>query len=144
MEPSEASEALGAVREGRIKAADMPRIGWGYHFCFGAMMGGLVLQQSMPLGLPRVAILVATILLGAILYRWKRNVTGRWINAYRAGRTRLVVLGLPAIILLLVALTPPIGTVLQPWQAALLALVMSMLGGRLWLAVYDADLRQPA
>ena len=140
-DPSEASDALAAIHDARRRAAAMPRMGWGYHSGFGVMLGALVYQQGMPIGTGRAAVLVAMIALGAILYRWKRSATGRWINGYRAGRTRLVGLAIAAVTLTLMVLSPPIHTILQSWQAGLIAFVAALLGGRLWYVAYDADLR---
>ncbi|WP_448661091.1 hypothetical protein ACG3SL_10710 [Sphingomonas sp. CJ20] len=147
LNPNEAEAALNAIRDARRKMGRTGRLGWLYHLGFGAVMAGIILQLGFG-GWRRVAIIAATLALGVMLYRWRRNATGRWSNGYRAGRTRWVAVGLLAAMVAILFTTAPVAEparqFLTVWQAALLAFVVAALGDWLWDKAYQADLERAA
>lgn len=115
-----------------------------YHPALGLLTGGLVAVQGMPLpvlGLYYVAFFGGLIL----LVRAYKQRTGIWVNGYRKGRTRLVSVGLAAIVgailLASVWLQRSEGMASAPWIGGAVAAVVVTIGGFLWESAFRRDLR---
>jgi hypothetical protein len=140
----EATEALAAMRQARVRANTIRRLPFAYHFGFGAMMAGFIVAVNLPSWAFGFA-MAGVILLGTLLYRWQRSATGRWINGYRAGRTLpLAIVTAASLILLLLTSNPdgmPTFNLFTPVQGALLAFAIGTAFDWLWVRIYDREQR---
>lgn len=145
IDQQEAAAALAAMREVKGRMAKGPRWGWRYHLLFGSVMSTLLLIQALPLPLRSLGL--ALCLVGIILIKkWGRDASGRFINGFRRGRTRLVALGLLAIFLPAYLwcswLSFTHRVPLAPIYGGLILFPVAVFADWLWVKAYDADLAE--
>lgn len=118
-----------------------------YHPTLGLLMGGLCAVQAAPIAgmFAYYAVFIAGLIL---LVRSYIKHTGLWIGGYRAGRTRLVAVGLAVITTGLMLLSAWLfhdrGERLAPFVFGGLVAVAVTIGGFVWEAAFRADLRKDA
>ena len=145
IDQNEAAAALASMREVKGRMAKGPRWGWKYHFLFGGLMGTLMMLQALPIVWRFVGL--AFCLLGVVLIKkWGRDASGRFINGFRRGRTRLVAGGILAIFVPLYAACAWLEVKHDVWTApiygGLFIFAVGVLGDWLWVKAYDADLAE--
>lgn len=145
IDQNEAAAALASMREVKGRMAKGPRWGWKYHCLFGGLMGTLMAVQALPIVWRFVGL--AFCLLGVVLIKkWGRDASGRFINGFRRGRTRLVAVGILAVFLPLYLLCSWLNLEHQMWKAPIYAglfmFAAGVFGDWLWVKAYDADLAE--
>ena len=115
-----------------------------YHPALGLLTGGLCAVQATPI--PAALAYYAVFLVGLLLLvRSYTRRTGLWVSGYRAGRTRLVAVGLATITTGLMLLSAWLfhdrGERLAPLVFGGLVAVAVTIGGFIWEAAFRADLR---
>jgi len=145
IDQQEAAAALASMRDVKERMAKGPRWGWKYHFLFGGLMGTLMAVQALPIvwRFVGLAFCFAAVFL---IKKWGRDASGRFINGFRRGRTRLVAVGLLAIFLPLYLLCAWLSfdrqMPLAPLYGGLVMFVLGVLGDWIWVKAYDADLAE--
>jgi len=145
IDQNEAAAALASMREVRGRMAKGPRWGWGYHFLFGGVMGSLLAVQALPIVWRFVALAFCFMAI-LLMKKWGRDASGRFINGFRRGRTRIVAVSILAIFVPLYMICSWLNFSQHMWQAPLLGgLVMfpvGAFGDLIWVKAYDADLAE--
>ena len=145
IDQQEAAAALASMRDVKGRMAKGPRWGWKYHFLFGGLMGMLFAIQALPLPL-RFAGLLVCLAAVFLIKKWGRDASGRFINGFRRGRTRLVAVGLLTLFIPLyiwcdwLAFTHRIP--LAPLYGGLFIFPVAVFADWLWVKAYDADLAE--
>ena len=143
--PTEAAEALAAVHASRraILEAGKARWPWSRHAAGAALISGFVAANAAPplLALPIDLVLAAAI--GLIIAVDKAR-TGVFVNGWRAGPTRPVVIGITLAYLTLQAVCLWLKFDRGLWQAPLAGGIVlfpiALFGSKLWEIVYRRDL----
>jgi len=145
IDQNEAAAALASMREVKGRMTKGPRWSWKYHCLFGGLMGSLTAIQALPI-LWRFVGLGFCFLAIILIKKWGRDASGRFINGFRRGRTRIV-----ASVLLLIFLAIYLGCswlMLERgiWNAPLYGgaamFVIGAFGDLIWVKAYDADLAE--
>lgn len=141
----EAAAALASARETRQRFERTLTCGPGYSAAFGVLMGWLVGIQGLPVGWKLLAYVPFVIAL-VIMVRYQRRTTGRFVNGYRAGRTRWVAIGGAAVVGVMVVLAAWLSLIRGiVWAAPALGVVAAILGffvNQLWMRAYRADVEE--
>ena len=145
IDQQEAAAALASMRDVKGRMAKGPRWGWKYHFLFGGLMGTLFMIQALPL--PWRFVGLAFCFAGVFLIKkWGRDASGRFINGFRRGRTRLVAMGLLALFipfyLWCAWLSFTHQVPLAPLYGGLVVFPAGVFADWLWVKAYDADLAE--
>jgi hypothetical protein len=144
--PTDAAAALEGARAAREKMADRARCPAYMHAVFGALLGGLVASEAASDA--GTLVIEGLILVVAIaLFVVQRRRLGFFVNGYRRGRTRPVVLGLLGVYLLLFSLAAYLKAADGlHWPALILGAVMAVFGtwaSTVWQARYLAEMAAP-
>ncbi len=140
----DAVEALRQMQAARRRVGDYA-LPTSYHLAAGGVFGTLLAAQGLPVPW-QLAVQVAVIVAIAVMVRWSRRVTGRFVNGWRAGPTRWI-----SAALLVIFLGLAIGTVepgaaegvrIAPFVAGLAMFVIAAAANWLWVLVYRAELRR--
>ena len=139
-------EARAALAAKTLAEQDLARIGtcppW-RHAAFAALETALVLSPAVPL-VWRFAILAALLVGLTLIVRSDRRRLGVFINGYRRGRTRLVVVPLLlAVLVLYVVSTIAALNWHQPWisvTCAAIAFPVCYVGSAFWQSVFRREL----
>ena len=143
MRQDEARAALDAVDDTRMKLADVAQCPPWRHAAFGAVMAALVFSVSLPVvfqgGLTAVAMAGV-----AILAQGDRRRQGTFVNGWRAGKTRWVILLILAVVLGMMMLSLSTRGDPAPAPLAVLAAGVSFLGAAagsvMWNRVFRAEM----
>ena len=143
MEGFEALSALDAKRQAEAqiaKAANCPP--W-RHAVFGLMLGGLIASFAFEFAI-RTTILVIVLACIPIIVHSDRKRMGMFINGYRRGKTRVVIVGLLALWLPLYGLSVYYGLDRHDHQIPLLlglvGFVVATAGSVLWQRVFVREM----
>jgi len=116
-----------------------------YHPALGLLIGGLCAVQAAPVAVMIGYYVVFLVGLLSLIRAYKRH-TGMWIGGYRAGRTRLVAVGLAVITTGLMLLSVWLFRERHETAAPLIfggvIAVFVTIGGFVWEAAFRADLRE--
>ncbi len=140
---AEAADALSAMRDSQARLAKAAACPPERHLTFAGLMGVCVAAPAAPywamLGLEAL-LLVAVV----FVIRWDRRRTGMFVNSYRRGRTRPVILALLAAMIGLYAtgywLAKAQGVFWAPLALAPIAMAGAYYGGVWWQRVYTREL----
>lgn len=145
IDQGEAAAALASMREVKARMTKGPRWGWKYHFLFGGLMGSLMAVQALPI-VWRFVGLAFCFLAVLLIKKWGRDASGRFINGFRRGRTRIVTVGLLAIFVPVYLVCSWLNFSQQMWQAPLYGglgmFVIGVIADLIWVKAYDADLAE--
>ena len=145
IDQNEAAAALASMREVKGRMAKGPRWGWKYHFLFGGLMGTLMMVQALPI-VWRFVGLAFCLMAVVLIKKWGRDASGRFINGFRRGRTRMVAIGLLLIWVPLYAVCCWLNLDRNLWQApiygGLAMFPIAVFADWLWVRAYDADLAE--
>ncbi len=139
-------EARAALAAKTLAEQDLARIGtcppW-RHAVFAVLEGALVITPLVPFSV-RIAIIVAMLAGVALIVRSDRRRLGVFINGYRRGRTRLVVVPmlLAVLGLYLVSMLAAFDWH-RPWisvACAAVTLVVCYIGSMIWQSVFRREL----
>lgn len=115
-----------------------------YHPALGLLIGGLCAVQAASVAV-MIGYYVVFLVGMALLIRAYKRHTGMWIGGYRAGRTRLVAVGLAVITTGLMLLSAWLfrerHEAVAPLVFGGLIAVFVTIGGFVWEAAFRADLR---
>jgi hypothetical protein len=145
IDQNEAAAALASMREVKGRMVKGPRWGWKYHFLFGGLMGSLMAIQALPIAWRFVglACCFAAIFL---IKKWGRDASGRFINGFRRGRTRIVASVLLATFMAIYLGCTWLAFDRGMWDAPLYGgaamFVIGVFGDLIWVKAYDADLAE--
>ena len=139
----DAAGALAAMRTSQARLAKAASCPPERHLAFAGLMGVYVGAPAAPYVL--MLVLEALILVAVVfIVRWDRRRTGMFINSYRRGRTRPVVLGLLAAMLTVYGVGYWLAKMQGVWWAPLALAPVAMVGGyygsALWQRVYAREL----
>ncbi len=144
--PDDAATALEGARAARVQLAERLRCPPYMHAVFGALLGGLVASEGAP---DRITLMIEGFVaaVAVIIFITQRHRLGFFINGYRRGRMRPVILAVIGAYLLLFSLAAflKIADGLH-WPALGLGVLMSGLGawGSLeWQRRYQAEMAGP-
>lgn len=145
IDQNEAAAALASMREVKGRMAKGPRWGWKYHFLFGGLMGTLAAVQALPI-VWRFVALAFCFLAVLLIKKWGRDASGRFINGFRRGRTRIVAIGLLVIFAPLYIVCAWLNVTQQmplaPLYAGLIMFPLGVFADWLWVKAYDADMAE--
>jgi len=145
IDQNEAAAALASMRQVKGRMTKGPRWGWKYHFLFGALMGTLMAIQALPI-VWRFVGLALSFLAILLIKKWGRDASGRFINGFRRGRTRMVAVGLLCIWVPLYALCTWLAfdrqIAMAPIYGGLVMFPVGVFADWLWVKAYDADLAE--
>jgi hypothetical protein len=143
MQSSEALSALDAKRAAEAQMAKAATCPPWRHAVFGLLMGALVASPAFDT-VPRFAILVAILACIPLIIHSDRKRTGMFINGYRRGKTRLVVVGILIVELGLyfVSLTRGLNhhDRLTPLLLGVAGVVIGIAGSLLWQRVFVREM----
>ena len=145
IDQNEAAAALASMRAVKERMAKGPRWGWKYHFLFGGLMGTLMAVQALPI-VWRFVGLAFCLMAIVLIKKWGRDASGRFINGFRRGRTRVVAVGLLCLWMPLyifcswLSFDRHIAT--APLYGGLIMFPIGVLADWLWVKAYDADLAE--
>jgi len=145
VESTEAAAALAAMRESRERLAAAANCPPERHLAFAAILGGYVASSAAP---PIPQMVIEGLLLAGVglVILWDRRRTGMFINGYRAGRTRMITVGLLAfaIVAWLVGywMRNEHGLVWAPIVLGLVIAAVAYIGSVAWQRVYLRELRE--
>ena len=143
MQSSEALSALDAKRAAEAQMAKAATCPPWRHAVFGLLMGALVASPAFDT-VPRFAILVAILACIPLIIHSDRKRTGMFINGYRRGKTRLVVVGILIVELGLyfVSLTRGLDhhDRLTPLLLGVAGVVIGIAGSLLWQRVFVREM----
>lgn len=140
---AEAADALSAMRASQARLARAATCPPERHLAFAALMGVYVAAPAAPYW---VMLALEGLMLVAVVFiiRWDRRRTGMFINSYRRGRTRPVILALVAAMISLYAtgywLAKARGVFWAPLALAPLGMVGAYYGSIWWQRVYTREL----
>ena len=145
IDQNEAAAALASMREVKGRMAKGPRWGWKYHVLFGGLMGALIAIQALPIVWRFVALVLCFPAI-FLIKKWGRDSSGRFINGFRKGRTRLVAASGFAVFLPIYALSTWLsidrGIPLAPVYGGVVMFGIGVFIDWLWVKAYDADLAE--
>ncbi len=143
-DPGASLAAMRGSQARLAKAADCPPE---RHLAFAGLLAALTAAPAAP-ALGMLAVELAVLAAVPLIVWWDKRRTGMFINGYKAGATRPVVLSLLAaqacIYLLSVWLSKERGL----WPASLalapVSFALGFFGSRLWMRVWRRDMGLPA
>jgi len=145
IDQNEAAAALASMREVKGRMAKGPRWGWKYHFLFGGLMGTLMAIQALPIAWRFVGLAFCFLAI-LLIKKWGRDASGRFINGFRRGRTRMVAVGLLCIWVPLYVLCTWLAfdrqVAMAPIYGGLVMFPIGVFADWLWVKAYDADLAE--
>ena len=145
IDQTEAAAALASMRDAKQRMTKGPRWSWRYHLLFGALMATLLLVQALPI-LWRFVGLAFCLVAVVLIKKWGRDASGRFINGFRRGRTRLVSMALLLLFIPLYVwcawLSATHRVPLAPVYGALAIFPFAVFADWLWVRAYDADLAE--
>jgi hypothetical protein len=143
MENFEAASALDAKRQAEVQMAKAATCPPWRHAVFGLLMGALVASPGFDT-VPRFAILVAILACIPVIIHSDRKRTGMFINGYRRGKTRLVVVAILAVELSIYAFSAYRGIELHdhvtPLLLGVVGVVIGIAGSLLWQRVFVREM----
>ena len=144
MDESEALSALTAKEQAEAQMARAAHCPLWRHAVFGLLMGGLVASPAFPL-LIRTLLLVLILASIPIIINSDRKRMGMFINGYRRGKTRVVVVGILIIELALYGLSVYYGLVLNDHSTPLLlgfaGFLIGTLASVVWQRIFVREMR---
>jgi hypothetical protein len=145
IDQQEAAAALASMRDVKGRMAKGPRWGWKYHLLFGGVMASLFMIQALPLPWRFVGLFLCFV--GVLLIKkWGRDASGRFINGFRRGRTRMVAVTLIAVFipfyLWCAWLSFSHRVEFAPIYGGLVIFPVAVLADWVWVKAYDADLAE--
>ena len=142
-ESPSAAEALAFIDQSRAKLAAASETPVSRHLAFAGLIALLVASPLLPLEWRFVA-LVGFLIVTALIIRWDRRRMGMFINGYRAGRTRWVVVPTLVVIEALYVLSYWLVAEKQiVWAVApltVLAAVVAYVGSVWWCDVFRREM----
>jgi len=141
----DALRMMAEVEAANADLAERARAPVWYHPTLGLLTGGLCAVQAATV--PFMFAYYAVFLVGLVLLvRSYVRRNGFWVSGYRAGRTRLVAVGLAVITTGLMLMSAWLfhdrGERLAPFVFGGLVAVAVTIGGFVWEAAFRADLRK--
>lgn len=140
-DPADLLAELRAANEDLARRAVAPV--W-YHPALGLLLGGLIALQGASLPFMGAYYALFSIALVMLVAAYKKH-TGLWVNGYRAGRTRVVAIGLGATFTVLalgsIWLQRNAGMTSAPLIGGVIVAVITTVGGFVWEAAFRRDLR---
>lgn len=138
------NEALASIREARGAVPGDMKYPFTYDLAYGAVCGLLVAGQGLPQPWSFLVLVVSLVGLALMVQFWRRRF-GWWVNGYSPRRARRVAIGLAVILIALMAVSIW-GRVTGLWWIALTTgpagFVAAILGGRVWMQVWKAELQE--
>jgi hypothetical protein len=143
MDHSEVLSALDAKRAAEVQMARAATCPPWRHALFGLLMGGLVASPAFEMT-TRITILVVILCCIPVIIQSDRKRMGMFINGYRRGKTRIVALGVLAVVLGLYAISVVRGLDhhdhIAPLLLGAVAVVVATLGSILWQRVFVREM----
>jgi hypothetical protein len=143
MDHSEVLSALDAKRAAEVQMARAATCPPWRHALFGLLMGGLVASPAFEMS-TRITILVVILCCIPVIIQSDRKRMGMFINGYRRGKTRIVALGVLAVVLGLYAISVVRGLDhhdhIAPLLLGAVAVVVATLGSILWQRVFVREM----
>lgn len=138
------NEALAAIRAARAAVPGDMKYPFTYDLAYGVVCGLLVAGQGLPQPWSFLVLVVSLVGLALMVQAWRRRF-GWWVNGYSPKRARWVAIGLAVILIGLMGVSIW-GRAADLWWIALATgpagFVASILGGRLWMQVWKAELQE--
>lgn len=134
-----ARQALELIASTRAALGARVHLPWKFDLLYGLGAGGLVAAFGLPQPFHLAVALVSVLVLLVYLRAWVR-VTGVWVNGVRPRRARWVGLAVGGLVAMLAVVALHFDA---PLLAGSAAAVVAFAGSRLWLKVYQAELRVP-
>ncbi len=132
------------MQSARRRVSDYSLPIW-HHFAVGGVMGGLLAMRGLPSPWSLVVGCAALIAI-ALLVRFARKATGRFVNGYRSGTTRWISVALVVIFMALMfvsgGLTTSTSVRSGPILAGTLMFVVAAAADWLWVQAYRAELKR--
>ena len=143
MEGLEARSALEAKRQAEAQMARAAQCPPWRHALFGLLIGGIIASFAFDFVI-RTAILIVILACLPIIIHSDRKRTGMFINGYRRGKTRLVIVGILLVWLPLYALSVSYALDLHnhvmPLLLGLVGFVMAAIGSVIWQRVFISEM----
>ena len=137
-------DALASIREAREGVTGTLAYPVGWDIAYGAICGGLVASQGLPVPWSMLVLVFALAGL-AICVQWWRNRVGWWVSGYSPKRARWVAFALAAVLVGLMGLSiwgKYAGIVWMPLATGAAGFVLAIVGGRLWMHVWKRELSE--
>ena len=137
------AEALASIRQARDTVAPTT-YPFGYDLFYGAVCGLLVAGQGLPQPWSLLVLVLSLAGLGLMVRMW-RDRMGYWINGYSPRRARWVAIGLAGVLIALMGVSLYGKYVGPDWLFLVsggVAFVASIIGGRVWMAVWRRELAE--